>query len=84
MGSYGDIVGYKAVEEQPTVPVTPAEPYPYTVGSELEVMYQNELRKITCVAVNSFDSQWMLQPKQPIKTTYTFWLGVNGEIVDDK
>lgn len=84
MGSYGDIVGYKAVEEQPTVPVTPAEPYPYTVGSELEVMYQNELRKITCVAVNSFDSQWMLQPKQPIKTTYTFWLGANGEIVDDK
>lgn len=84
MGSYGDIVGYKAVEEQPTVPVTPAEPYPYTVGSELEVMYQNELRKITCVAVNSFDSQWMLQPKQPIKTTYTFWLGECGEIIDDK
>lgn len=77
-GDGSDIVAYKVIEENTSSEGKIKFPSGATIsfstdGGIMEGVYS------AWTTVNLSCS-----PKPPIKTTYTFWLGANGEIVDDK
>lgn len=73
LGNGSDIVAYKVVEEAKIN---------FPSGATISFSRDGGIMEGIYSAWQTTDLSY--PPKPPIKTTYTFWLGATGEIVDDK
>ncbi|RTL05413.1 hypothetical protein EKK58_08025 [Candidatus Dependentiae bacterium] len=69
----------------PTIQVKAGDHSTPKIGSTRLMEIHGEVRECRFLGIEGLDEKWwVMLNKAPVKTTYTFWLGVNGEIVDDK